>query len=199
MDLLLQIVQGCHKNDRRSQRLFYERYYGYALRISFRYMDSYEESRQLTNDMFLTIFRNFNGFKHDYNKNVDFALREWIKSKIIEAVIHDFTARADLRNPVHVPATLAASRRERLPLFPETPALYGELITSIRELPPVLRVVFNLYVIDRYPQIEIAKMVGIRLETAEAYIQVARQICLKPYLAQNTAAGENPPVDRNLR
>lgn len=47
---------------------------------------------------------------------------------------------------------------------------------------PVLRVVFNLYVIDRYPQFEIAKMFGIRLETAEVYIRVARQICLKPYL-----------------
>ena len=182
MDLLLQIVQGCHKNDRRSQRLFYERYYGYALRISFRYMDSYEEARQLTNDMFLTIFRNFSGFKHEFKKNVDFALREWIKSKMIEAVMHDFKARADLREPARVPAALVPFRKERLPLFPETPALYGELITGIRELPPVLGAVFNLYVIDRYPQIEIAKMVGIRLETAEAYIQVARQICLKPYL-----------------
>jgi hypothetical protein len=43
-------------------------------------------------------------------------------------------------------------------------------------------------------KIEIAKMFGIRLETAEACIRVARQICLKPYLTQNTAAG-----DRNLR
>jgi RNA polymerase sigma factor (sigma-70 family) len=192
MDRLLQIVQGCHKYDCRSQRLFYERYYGYALRISFRYMDAYEEATQLTNDMFLTVFRNFSGFKHDYKKNVDLALREWIKSKMIEAVMHDFKARAELLKPAHVPATLTPFRKERLPLFPETPALYGELITSIRELPPVLRAVFNLYVIDRYPQNEIAKMVGIRLETAEAYIQVARQICLKPYLTQNTAAGENP-------
>jgi RNA polymerase sigma factor (sigma-70 family) len=190
MDRLLNIVQGCHKYDRRSQRLFYERYYGYALRISFRYMNSYEEAMQLTNDIFLTIFRNFSGFKPDYKKNVDFALREWIKSKMIEAVMHDFNARADLREAVHVPDTLTPIRKERLPLFPETPALYGELITSIRELPPLLRAVFNLSVIDQYPKIEIAKMVGIRLETAEAYIKVARQICLKPYLTQNTAAGE---------
>jgi RNA polymerase sigma factor (sigma-70 family) len=190
MDRLLQIVQGCRKYDRRSQRLFYERYYGYALRISFRYMDSYEEAMQLTNDTFLTIFRNFSGFKHDDKKYVDLALREWIKSKIIEAVMHDFKARADLREPDHFPASPTPFRKGRLPLFPETPALYGELITSIRELPPVLRAVFNLYVIDRYPQIEIAKMVGIRLETTEAYIQVARQICLKPYLTQNTAPGD---------
>jgi DNA-directed RNA polymerase specialized sigma24 family protein len=199
MDRLLQIVQGCHKYDRRSQRLLYERYYGYALRISFRYMDSYEETRQLTNDMFLTVFQNFSGFKHDDKKNVDCAVREWIKSKMIEAVMHDFKASADLCKPAHVPATLTFFRKERLPLFPETPALYGALITSIRELPPVLRFVFNLYAIDRYPQIGIAKMVGIRVETAETYIRVARQICLKPYLAQNTTAGENPPVDRNLR
>jgi DNA-directed RNA polymerase specialized sigma24 family protein len=153
-------------------------------------MDSYEEARQLTNETFLTIFRNFSSFKHDYKRNLDLALREWIKSKTIEAVMHDFKARADLHEPVHVPTTLTPFGKERLPLFPETPALYGELITSIRELPPVLRAVFNLYVIDRYPQIEIAKMVGIRLETAEAYIQVARQICLRPYLTQDAAAGD---------
>jgi DNA-directed RNA polymerase specialized sigma24 family protein len=46
---------------------------------------------------------------------------------------------------------------------------------KIRELPPVLQAVFNLSVIDRYPQIAIAKMNGIRLEAAEAYIQVTRQ------------------------
>ena len=190
MDRLLQIVQGCHKYDRHSQRVFYERYYGYALRISFRFMDSDEEAGRLTNDIFFTIFHNFCGFKQDYKKNMDFALREWIKSKMIEAVMHDFRARADLREPAHVPATLTPFRKERLPLFPETPALYGELITRMRELPPVLRAVFNLYVIDRYPQMEIAKMVGISRETTETYIRVARQICLKPYFRQNTAAGE---------
>jgi len=60
--------------------------------------------------------------------------------------------------------------------------LQSRFLYSIRELPPILRAAFNLHVIDRYPQIELAKMVGIRLETAEAYIRVARQICLKPYL-----------------
>jgi DNA-directed RNA polymerase specialized sigma24 family protein len=153
-------------------------------------MDSYEEASQLTTDMFLTIFRNFSGFKRDHKKNVDFALREWIKSKMIEVVMYDFKARANVHKPAHVPATPTPLLKEGLPLFPETLALYGELITSIRELPPVLRAVFNLYVIDRYPKIEIAKMVGIRLETAEAYIKVARQICLKPYLTQNTAPGD---------
>jgi hypothetical protein len=69
MDRLLQIVQGCHKYDRRSQRLFYERYYGYALRISFRYVDAYEEATQQTTDMLLIIFRNFSGFKHRLFKN----------------------------------------------------------------------------------------------------------------------------------
>jgi DNA-directed RNA polymerase specialized sigma24 family protein len=153
-------------------------------------MDSYEEATQLTNDMFLTIFRNVPGFKHDYKKNVDFVLREWIKSKMIETVMHDFKVRAYLCKPTHSPATLTPFWKERLPLFPETPELYCELIASIRELPPVLRAVFNLYLIDWYPQIEIAQMLGIRLETAEAYIRVARQICLRPYLMQNTAAGK---------
>ena len=71
MDQLIKIVKGCRKNDRRSQRLLYERYYGYALKITFRYLDTYEEAVELTNDTFLIIFRTINDFDcHEDRKSV---------------------------------------------------------------------------------------------------------------------------------
>ena len=63
MQNLLQIIEGCHRHNRQSQRSFYERYYAYSLRIAFRYLDSYEEAVELTNDTFLQIFRNFSHFR----------------------------------------------------------------------------------------------------------------------------------------
>ena len=187
MDRLFQIVQGCYRHKRNSQRLLYERYYGYALSISFRYMDSYEEARQFTNDIFLDILRNFGHFRYDHESKIEFLLSGWIKTKMIEAIIHDLKGRTDLFRPCYVPHPFL---RDRHPLFPETPALYGELITTVRELPPVLRAVFNLHVIDRQPQSEIAKIFGISPKTIASYIQIARQLCIKPFLPSKNNSGD---------
>lgn len=184
MNKLLQIVKGCYRHDRLSQRSFYERYYGYALKISFRYMDSYEEATQLTNDTFLTIFRNFSCFGYDDKNNVDVYLTEWIKTKMIEAIIRDLKMKIALYQPDHIPNPYRKCQHQ---LFPETPALYDQLIAVLRELPPILRAVFNLHVIDLYPQTEIAKIFGISLQTTVSYIQIARQLCIKPFLTAKSS------------
>ena len=187
MDRLFQIVQGCYRHHRNSQRLLYERYFEYAFRISFRYMDSYEEARQFTNDIFLDILRNFGHFSYDRKSKIEFHLSGWIKTKMIKAIIHDLKGRTDLFRGYYVPHPFL---RDRHPLLPETPALYGELITAVRELPPVLRAVFNLHVIDRQPQSEIAELFGISPNTIASYIQIARQLCIKPFLPSKNNADD---------
>jgi DNA-directed RNA polymerase specialized sigma24 family protein len=74
-------------------------------------------------------------------------------------------------------------RKDLHPSLPETPALYAELIATIRELPAGFRAVFNLHVIERYPLAEIAEMLGISEQTTIFYYQAARQYCIGPLLA----------------
>jgi RNA polymerase sigma factor (sigma-70 family) len=181
MQNLLQIIGGCYRHDRQSQRSFYERYYGYLLRIAFRYLDSYEEAVELTNDTFLRIFRNFSHFRQVGKNDADLYLTEWVKTNMLDEIIPNIktkigTFQSDyIREPFRV----------RNKLFPETPALYGELVGTIRELPPVVRATFNLHVIDRYPQDKIAQLLGISPETISSYIQKARQLCLKCFVTEN--------------
>jgi RNA polymerase sigma-70 factor (ECF subfamily) len=188
MDKLLQIVDGCYRQHRQSQQALYERYYGYSLKIAFRYMDSYEEAVQLTNAAFLTIFLNFNRFKLVDKSKVVFYLTGWIKKEMIGAIVQDLKPKINLHQPDRLPKTF---RRDQHPLFPETPELYAELIATSRELPPGFRTVFNLHVIDRYPQTEIGKMLGISLETTVSYLQIARQHCIKPLLTPKSPTGES--------
>src|ERR1700757_3509098 len=93
MQNLLQIIEGCHRHDRQSQRSFYERYYAYSLRIAFRYLDSYEEAVELTNETFLQIFRNFSHFRQVGKNNADLYLTEWVKTKILDAIIQNMKAK----------------------------------------------------------------------------------------------------------
>lgn len=169
---LPQIIEGCYRYDRQSQKLLYERYYAYLLRITYRYVDSYEEAVALTNDTFLRIFRNFRRFRPIDKNNADLCLTEWVKANMLDAVIQQIKVKIDSCPSDHI----RESFEVRNPLFPETPALYGELVGIIRELPLVVRASFNLHVIDRYPEDKIAQLLGIGTETISSYIRKVRQL-----------------------
>jgi RNA polymerase sigma factor (sigma-70 family) len=185
MDQLLHIVKGCYKQDRQSQRSLYDRYYECFLRVVFRYIDSYEESVRLTNVAFLVVFRNFGYFRLTDESKVDFYLTEWIKKIMIAAIIWHLKPKIHLYEHDHLPNPY----RKDLHLSPqETPALYAELIATIRELPPGFRAVFNLHVIERYPLAEISEMLGISEQATLFYLQAARQYCIGPL-----------PADRHVK
>jgi DNA-directed RNA polymerase specialized sigma24 family protein len=48
----------------------------------------------------------------------------------------------------------------------------------------VVRVIFNLHVIDRYPEDKIAQLLGISPATISSYIQKAWQLCPKCFVAE---------------
>jgi RNA polymerase sigma factor (sigma-70 family) len=180
MDQLTKIVKGCRKNDRRCQQLLYERFYGYALKNSFRYLDSYEEAKELTNDTFLTILRTLSDFEYCHKGKLDSRLGWWIKTKMIDALIQKLKANIDQYRPEIGPAL---SPTHHYMMSPGLPCLYCDIISAVRELPRILRTVFNLHVIDGYPQTEIAKMVGMSLQAVGCYVRVARLICIRTLLA----------------
>jgi RNA polymerase sigma factor (sigma-70 family) len=176
MEQLKHIIIGCCKNDRGSQRSLYEQYYGYLLRVVFRYVDTYEEARRLTDKAFIVIFRNFRHFRFACKNGPDFHLTAWIKTIVIAAII------GELKPKINWPlqGKLPGLRQEGAPLPPlETPAFYAEVIETIKRLPPGHRTVFNLHVIDRYPPMEIAKMLGMSEQTITSCIRISREYCIK--------------------
>ena len=182
MDQLFKIVKGCRKNDRRSQQLLYERYYGYALKISFRYLDTYEEATALTNDTFLIIFRTLEDFECYHKGKLDSDLIGWIKTKMIDALVRNLKANLPRYRPEIAPAL---SPTHQYMMSPDSPGLYCDIISAVRELPCILRAVFNLHVIDGYPQTEIAKMFGTSLQAIGCYVRIARLICIRNLLASD--------------
>jgi RNA polymerase sigma factor (sigma-70 family) len=176
MEQLLHIIEGCYKNDRQSQRSLYEQYYGYFFRVVFRYIDTYEEARRLTDNAFIVIFRNFTHFRLALKNGPDVHLTAWMKRMVIAAVIGDLKPKMNL--PLH--GKLPNLRREPPQLPPvETPAFYAEVIETIKRLPPGHRTVFNLHVIDSYPLVEIAAMLGMSEQTITSCMLISREYCIK--------------------
>ena len=176
MEQILHIINGCYRNDRQSQRSLYEQYYGYFLRVAFRYIDTYEEAGRLTDNAFIVIFRNFPHFRPARKNGPGFHLTAWMKRMVIAAIIGELKPKINLPLDCKLP-----NPRQEAPHLPplETPAFYAEAIETIKRLPPEPRTVFNLHVIDRYPLMEIAKMLGMSEQPITSCIRISREYCIK--------------------
>ena len=168
---LLHIVQGCVKANRQSQKVFYKRYYGYAMAICMRYCNSHEDALEIVNDGFLKIFKNIEIFNSRY-ENYEASLIGWMKSIMIHTAIDYF--RKSSKNKVvdeieemHFEITYSDETSiDRMS--------YKEILELVQKLSPVYRAVFNLYVIDGFKHEEIAKQLNISVGTSKSNLAKAK-------------------------
>ena len=77
------LIEGCKRQDRESQRLLYSLYYGFALKIVYRYAGDYSAAIRLTNEAMVEVFRSFSGFRapEDMALEYAFGLDPWVNDK----------------------------------------------------------------------------------------------------------------------
>jgi RNA polymerase sigma-70 factor (ECF subfamily) len=180
---LLTIIKGCANNDAKCQRILYNKYLGYALKISFRYVGSYENAANAANDAFIKIFKGFEKFDIRDTKNIEAMLMGWIR-KIVVNVSIDYMRKESLiseRKILNKDAWMKSSASND----GDSQLMYKELIALIKKLSPAYRVVFNLHVIDGYSHQEIAEMLGISVGTSKSNLAKARAF-LQKHLVTDT-------------
>ena len=187
MEKLFQIINGCAIQDRRCQKILYEQYYGTCLKIAYRYMDTYEQAVEVTNDGFVKIFRNFGRFEIRDPERMEIVMLGWMRRIVINAAI-DYR-RKEKNIPATSELTAGGSDYKDDSRLSDNSLLFKELICMIRELPPVYRLVFNLHVIEGYSHPEIAKMLGIMVGTSKSNLFKA-----KAYLQKRLATENAEPV-----
>lgn len=173
MEPLYKLIKGCVARDSKSQRAFYEYYYGFALKTVFRYIYRYDKATDIVNDSFVKIFNSFEKFKPGRESGeTEIILMGWMKRILVN------TAIDELRRQQTVPIIAA------LPdyIWQETDSsqnadqkiLYKELVCEIKRLPPSYRSVFNMFVIDGFTHNEIAKTLGISEGTSKSALAKAK-------------------------
>lgn len=182
LDELLHIIKGCIDNDPRSQKMFYEKYLPYALRISYRYVHSFENAALAANDAFVKVFKNFKKFEIRDHEHIESMLLGWVRRIVINASI-DYLSRENLVSKNSTSHT-ENIKQKGANNAGEEQLVYKELIALIRKLSPAYKVVFNLYVIDGYSHQEIADMLGISVGTSKSNLSKARAF-LQKYLVKD--------------
>jgi RNA polymerase sigma factor (sigma-70 family) len=166
------IIKGCIEKKHKYQKIIYERYRGYALKVVFRYIYRYEKAVDVVNDGFVKMFRNLEKFELADSADNEKILMAWLKRIFINTAIDELRKANMLPEIGGIPENVWAIKDNSQDA--DQLVLYKDLIILIKELPPSYRVVFNLYVIDGYTHSEIADMIKISIGTSKSNLSRAR-------------------------
>src|SRR5689334_11361544 len=134
-------IKGCIANDHKQQRFVYEHYHGYALKIVFRYIYSYEKAVDVVNDGFVKFFRHFNEFQcvNDDEEN-NKKLMGWLKRIMINTAIDEL--RKNHHDDEHTVIPEEVWDLSDKSHDADQALMFKELILQIKKLPSSYRTVF---------------------------------------------------------
>jgi RNA polymerase sigma factor (sigma-70 family) len=170
---LLSLIEGCRREDRKSQRVLYSNYYGYSMSIALRYSKDKEAAVEITNDSFMKIFTRGIQKYDEKNNTHEGYFKNWLKRIVINTALdyhkknHKHYFHQDIND---IQPNFDYSEQ---PLVMDSMS-YEEMLKLVKQLSPAYCTIFCLYVIDGYTHDEIAKKLKIAVGTSKSNLAKAR-------------------------
>ncbi len=176
----LPLIEGCKKQDRRSQQIVYQRYGRVMYGICLRYSSDAESAQDLLHDGFIKVFTHIASYEgkgsfEGWMKRIfiNLALETIRKDKTKKQYSEDIENLSDIDD-------IRDNSEDDMARISES-----ELMKMVQELPPGYRSVFNLYAIEEYSHKEISESLGIAEGTSRSQYIRARLLLqekVKDYL-----------------
>jgi RNA polymerase sigma factor (sigma-70 family) len=170
-EALAHIVAGCVDAKRDSQKLFYQKFYGFSMAVCTRYCSEGDDVLEVVNDGFLKVFKQIHLFKPQHS-DFESSIRGWMKSIFVHTAIDHYRKRKKYNAETSLDDAVYQFEANQAGAINNL--TYKELIEIIQRLSPVYRTVFNLYVIDGYKHEEIAEQLGISVGASKSNLSKAR-------------------------
>lgn len=138
--------------------------------ICMRYTRNEQDAIEILNDGFLKVFKNIHLF--DVAKA---SLYTWIRTIVINSSI-DFLRKRKL---AFTEMSAEGPEESAVPNEAIQKLDAVELLKLVRQLPPATQLVFNLYTVDGYTHVEIAKQLQISEGTSKWHLSEARRLLKK--------------------
>ena len=167
------LLEGCRKNSRHSQQQMYELLKDYAMRICYRYLTTFEEAEEVMNEGFVKLFKHIHQFEENRHDQVMAALKGWFRRILVNTCIDQLRKTSSFLNGHTLKET-----HEYIADAGETgidKLSYKEIVSSIKELSPAYRAVFNLFVIEGLSHEEISRQLGISVGSSKSNLSKARE------------------------
>ncbi|MFN3847812.1 MAG: RNA polymerase sigma factor [Spirosomataceae bacterium] len=162
-----EIYEGCLRKDPKAQATLYQRYKGRFFGVCRRYTRCREEAEDVFQDAFVKVFLNLHELRQPEQ------LSFWIHRVVVNVCI-DFTKKqVNLTDINELPEQYQPNWESESIISQMSNA---ELMLLVNELPDGARMVFNMYVIDGYTHVEIAKTLNISEGTSKSQLFFAKKL-----------------------
>jgi RNA polymerase sigma factor (sigma-70 family) len=184
---LHQLIGGCIKQERGSQKMLYKAFYGFSMGICLRYANNREEAAEVMNQGFYKVFTRI----ETYDTSRPF--KAWLGKIMMNVSIDYYRANLkmayteDLDKAEYVSDGELADRKLN----------YDDLLAMIQKLPNAYRTVFNLFAIEGYSHEEIGEMLNISSGTSKSNLHKARQK-LKQMVLEADESGNNNNYNKGM-
>lgn len=170
-----ELIQGCLKRERNSQKQLYDTFSSKMYGICYRYVKDPMLAEDVLVTAFTKIFEKIDQFKGDGS------FEGWIR----RIMVNESLTCLRRNRTMYVETDLESADRQ-----PDYDNLSDhlhveDLMTMIESLPAGYRIVFNMYAIDGYSHKEIADHLGISENTSKSQLSRARVYLQKLLLEQD--------------
>lgn len=162
----IDVLEGCRSNSRQAQRLLYEQFYDFAMKIAMRYARDEMDAADIMSHAFVKIFKAIHSFDPQKGN-----LHGWIKRIVVNEGLDHIKSRERFSENVEL-ETVAEP-----PVNNHALEQMGadEIMQLIAKLPPATHAVFVLYAVEGYNHREIAEKLGISEGTSKWHLSEARK------------------------
>lgn len=167
---VLALIEGCKKKNRESQKMLYEHFYSFSMRICLRYSLHEDEAIEILNDGFMKVFNKLD----KYDRKLSF--QGWLRRIMVNTAIDYY--RRNKKYIKNKSIDELNGEESNISDFDDSiisKMSYTEIIGLVQRLSPSYRTVFNLYVIDGYNHKEIAEKLKITEGASKSNLSKARE------------------------
>ncbi len=171
-----QLVEACIKGERKSQKQFYQMFYGKMLASCMRYAENREEAKDIVHDGFIKVFANLKDF--GFKGSLEGWVKRIVTNTAIDAVRKKKTFLVELEDNKNYDGIIDdySDNMEYEHLLNVKVEIIMKLI---QKLSPMYKMVFNLYVFEELTHKEIAEQLNINIGTSKSNFAKARKNLIK--------------------
>lgn len=174
-----EIIQGCLRQDRQSQKALYDRFAPMLFGVCKRYVKSTEDAEDVLIEGLFKAMTNIHKFS-----NLG-SFEGWLRRIIVNECLmflrkkHNFHTSLEV---VHLDNPSKVNIEDQL--------IAEDILRLLHQLPPGYRTVFNLYVLEGLKHREIAEVLGISINTSKSQLILAKKR-MQELLKKNNYPGIN--------
>jgi RNA polymerase sigma factor (sigma-70 family) len=170
-----ELIDGCRKSSRSSQKALYDRYCRKMMVVCLRYSKTTAEAEDILQEAFVKIFQGIKNFRQESK------LETWITRIMVNTALNFQRKKLYLFPMVDVEEIDVAEDEVSI-----SDINFTQLLEMIQSLPQGCQIVFNLFAIEGYNHKEIAELLGISEGTSKSQYSRARSLLQEKLLKESS-------------